>query len=215
MYTCLLPMRPHFDSRCNSAIDTPYMGAAEYEFGAPQEVYKFMKYCLKNDLARKVYYSDKYVAICHGKDQDKLREVMKAMSEGKADNVGMPFNYVDWWDESYPDEKPFMWLDIDNKALIAKYNDVEQNGDAFINWLYNYATGLYQKSNEEMHIGQEFTALVRLGARGVEPNYREMHVKVIGIPEASNNITARVVDGKRRFKHLPVHCLREMSLSPA
>lgn len=193
METELLPIEINTNGKRNytrvNAISAPYMGAAEYEFGAPQEAWESIRDC--NVLATMTV--GEFKAFYLPVNEEQIRKVLTAVSEGKARNAGCSmFGYLPDNESDY-----YLWLSMRPHMLVFKDTPL---GNTAALWAIDYARRKYLKSNAGVAIGDTFKCFLK---RGSKATYDV--VTVVGIPE--NDFILTVVSGdKSKNIRVPVWC---------
>jgi hypothetical protein len=193
--TELLPVEFNFTNVNKSIVSAPYMGASEYEWGAPQRTYATIREALK-ESGKVVYISetgegenaDTYHAVCLQGDVERIRAILRGMLNDRCRNQGS--NWSRNWEK--PDGYG-SWLSMRPVALITK------NDKHLLNWMLHYTSRDYLKDNTDLKIGDQLAAMVINGKHTAT-----MGVAVIGIPENDHEVTVKVF--RRKFR-VPVWAL--------
>lgn len=181
----------------------PYMGYAEYEFGAPQKTYAALKEAMPGDNLRKVIVGE-YATICLGEDQEEMRSLLTAMTDGTLENKGGNL-YKTHFRVKHEEVK--MWLSMEPHAVVAKLTDFKGSEEAYLQWIYHYGTGQVFKDNTEMRIGDVVTAVVERRTRSNSTEMVMADFTVCGIPENDYTVTLKSKLMRKTFRDIPVWCV--------
>ena len=186
MYTTLLPIFVNNLRDYNrSAIDAPYMGAAEYEFGAPQNSWAFIREN-EQDISRIVVGN--FQAWCTESNSAHAKDILTAMTQNDIQNKGMSYTY------SKDDKKPKLWLSM-KPSIIVFDNSI--TGNALGEWALHYACRRYYKTNENFSINDKHHALISDG----KGNLIIDAVTIKGVPEDTYGVTVvRDSNPKKKMK---------------
>lgn len=186
-YTTLLPIevntRVDDDVARVRVVLTPYMGAAEYEWGAPQKTWT----AIREALTLQNSTVGEYSAIHLPDDEERIIKILTALNDKKVYNKGMDIQGRD------PKAPYKLWLSMKPHAIFYLNGET---GTALSQWALQYAKRHYLKNNVGVKIGDEVKCLIK---------NRLVSCVVKGIPE--NDFLLTVSPGRNlRDVRVPVWC---------
>lgn len=199
--TTLLPVS--FDisageEKSDRIVKAPYMGASEYEWGAPQKTYEDVRFAILNNKA--VLLTSKngdYVAICSFDKEKITQDILNAMENDLCFNKGSGWSYEKHYVDGNVTKTEYVsWLSMHPRAIIVKRND------ALLTWLVHYTIQAYFKYSKCLPVNTEISYILNKGngssiKRG----------KVVGHPDGGNLVT--VNDGYKTDRVSAYCCFNE------
>lgn len=180
VYTYLLPVSINFENSKSRTIEAPYMGAAEYEFGAPQNAWQEIREAGDSLVVGELhgfYYAYDKTRV----GEAKASKILLAMSEDRCYNKGLN------WEKNYEGIYD-TWLSMHPRMVISRHESIRD-------WAIHYAKHEVLTTNVDLHIGDSLKCMTFLKKNGV---YDLSICKVVGLPENDTEVT--VLRGKTKMR---------------
>ena len=181
VHTYLLPVSINFYEAGSRLIKAPYMGAAEYEFGAPQETWASIREA-GEDLVVGELNGFFYAYNCEQTSLEKVGRILLAMTENRCYNKGLN------WEKNYEGIYD-TWLSMRPRFIVSRC-------EAIRDWMIFYAKQEVMKTNVDIHIGDQVLCMVPSSKRD---SFELVSCKVVGLPEEDTLLTILHKKKKRRI----------------